>query len=431
MKTSFALLSGASIVALTCSVQAENLDLSVQTILSSMNAAGGSEAIQWQVAPSYSELFGFGVRTTVGGYLSETVALGVIIDYGQHREEYLANAGLQLNANTRVVGSFGLLKESEEFTPGEGREDVQQFEYGLSLKGHYDAGPIRGYEINAYRTDASGDADSIETGDLTGLQAVTTLKPSEGADLRLGVGYERAEWEGGDIDEGFTLQAIGSLQVSDTLSLNYAAKSAETENTFGLGLTYDLSNATMRNSSLSISFKEIQGKHGITDDTRLAINWTMGLGGAASAGTDIPLDAMSSVTRKDLLADVMTRPAFLPERVLARAAQSCLPLQVSATANINNFAPQDVLVLDPMPPGLVENQEFSLTVNQSTRNWTYASLTVRGVPWGNLFQSYTDANGDFSVFDVGDIVTVRYVTAEGVCYEGSTTALLDGETNSG
>jgi hypothetical protein len=285
-----------------------------------MNVSGGFETIQWQVAPSYSALFGVGIRTTAGGYVTDTFALGAIIDYAEHREEYLANAGFQLNENMRAIGSFGLLKESEEFTLGEGRQDVQQLQYGLSVKGDYHAGLFRGYEINAYQTDASSDAEDVETGDLTGLQIVTALKPSDNADISIGAGYERAEWDSGEVVEGYTLQAIGSLQVSDTLSLNFAAKSGETEDSFGLGLTYDMSTAEVQNSALSISFNEIQGKHGISDDTRFAIMWTVGLGGAADAGADATVSSMGglpSMTRTDLLADVMTRPAFLPERVLA------------------------------------------------------------------------------------------------------------------
>ena len=320
MKISTILLGSACCITLCNAAFAQAIiatdtqELSFRSILSTMNAGGESNAIHWQLAPTYSELFGFGVRATVGGYVSDDFALGAIIDVGQYREEYLANAGLRLSDTMRVVGSVGLLKEQEEFVIGDGREDVRQLEYGLSLKGNYDAGIVRGFEVNAYKTNASSDTDSVETGDLTGLQVVTQLKPSDSTDVRIGAGFERAEWEGGETDEGLTLQASGSHKLSDTLSMNFEAKSAETENVYGVGLAYDMSTADIQNSALNVNLMQIEGKHGISDDTRVAINWTIGFG---SGGSDATVSAMGSIAREDLLADAMTRPAFLPERVLA------------------------------------------------------------------------------------------------------------------
>lgn len=291
-----------------------------------MNVAGESNAIHWQLAPTYSELFGLGVRTTVGGYVSEDFALGAIIDVGQYREEYLANAGLRLSDTMRVVGSVGLLKEQEEFVIGDGREDVRQLEYGLSLKGNYDAGIVRGFEVNAYKTNASSDTDNVETGDLTGLQVVTQLKPSDSTDIRIGAGFERAEWATGETDEGLTLQALGSHKLFDKMSMTFEAKSAEIENVYGLGLAYDMSTADIQNSALNVNLMQIEGKHGISDDTRVAINWTMGLGGAvgssATGASETTAASIGSVARADLLADVMMRPAFLHERVLTRTNHS-------------------------------------------------------------------------------------------------------------
>jgi hypothetical protein len=293
--------------------------LSFGSILSTMNVGGGSSTAQWQVAATYSELFGLGVRATAGTYVNEDFALGVIVDYSEYREEYLANAGVRLNDNMQVLGSVGILKEQEEFIAGEGREDVQQLEYGLSLKGNYDAGIVSGFEVNAYHTNASSDTDNVETGDLTGVQVVTELKPADSTDIHIGAGYERAEWDGGDVDEGFTLQALGAHKLSDTLSMNFETKYAETENVYGVGFTYDMSTADIQNSALSVDLMRIEGKHVISDDTRVALNWIVGFGagGSATGANDTIAPSMVSVARADLLADVMTRPAFLPERVLA------------------------------------------------------------------------------------------------------------------
>ena len=213
------------------------------------------------------------------------------------------------------------MKEQEEFVLGEGRETVRQLEYGLSLKGNYSAGIVRGFEVNAYRTNASSHTDSVETGDMTGLQIVTQLKPIQGADIRLGAGYEHVAWSSGAKDDGFTFQASGTQRLSDRLSLNFEEKSAETENVFGIGLTQDISTPEMQNSTFSLDLVRIEGKHGISDDTRIALNWTFGLGAGGSGVSDAPASSIGAIARSDLLADVMSRPAFLPERVLAHAAR--------------------------------------------------------------------------------------------------------------
>lgn len=354
MKKSVLLTTSAFSLILGCAAHAETFGvvnqaaLSYQSILSTISTSGGRGGLEWQVAPSHSELFGFGVRATVGGYLSDNLALGTIIDLGEHREEYLANAGLRLNDTMRVIGSFGLLKESEEFVLGSGRDDVSQLQYGLSLKGIYDAGVVRGFEINAYRTDASSDTDRVETGDLTGIQMMTQLQPAIGTNIRLGAGYEQVTWDGGIKDEGFTAQVLGLHQLSDTVALSLEAKSAETETVYGLGLGYDLSTSDVQNSHLSVTLTHIEGKHGISDDTRIAINWTVGLGGAAGAGSDTTLSSMGgmpSIARKDLLADVMTRPAFLPERVLAREADDVCDFTASNYQTSTSGTTLDTIVV--------------------------------------------------------------------------------------
>lgn len=415
MKKSVILLSGVSALSLACAASAETVNPSVQSMLSTMNTVGGSETLQWQVAPTYSELFGLGVRGTVGGYVNEDFALGVIIDYAEHREEYLANAGVRINDNMRVIGSVGILKESEEFTLGDGREDVSQLEYGLSLKGNYEAGIVHGFEVNAYHTNGKSDTDAVETGDLTGIQVVTQLKPSDSTDLRLGAGYEKAEWDGGDVDEGFTLQALGSQKLSDKLALNFEAKSAETEDVYGLGFTYDLSSAEVQNSSLSINFDKIEGKHGISDDTRVALNWTVGFGASGAGATDVTASSMGSMARADLLADVMTRPAFLPERVLARGNNSvpqCL---------VNTIVPSDVDNSDYLPDVGYDRIIFSgdqtaftyeIYVNGAPIG---VQVEYRGFPYNRTFMGIAP-DYETDLWTSTDTVTI--IRSDGLCWSG-------------
>ena len=399
--------------------------------------------MQWQIAPTYSELFGLGVRGAVGGYVNEDFALGVIIDYAEHREEYLANAGVQLNDSLRMIGTVGLLKESEEFALGDGREDVRQLQYGLSLKGSYDAGIVRGFELNAYHTNAKSDTGNVETGELTGLQAMAQLQPSANSNLRLGAGYERAEWDGGEVNEGFTLQAIGSQKFSNVLSLDYSAKFGQTENAYGLGFTYDLSTPDVQSTKLAVSFDKIDGRNGISDDTRVAVTWTVGLGAGATGSSDATMSSMgglSTLARKDLLAEVMTRPSFLPKRVMARAGVggSCKPLNVfgiakDQTSTEFNLVGDEVQLAWATLPDAVKSL-FPFLENAATVSSSTIKIFVNGSEYSGaagfeylsrpeVLLITTSPTND-SIFSGGDSVRVVINTAEG-CYEQSLLAEAD------
>ena len=77
-------------------------------ILSTMNLEGGNNALLWQITPTYSERLGLGFRSTVGGYFTENFAFGAIFGISEHHAEYLANAGIRLNDNLRIIGSAAL-----------------------------------------------------------------------------------------------------------------------------------------------------------------------------------------------------------------------------------------------------------------------------------------------------------------------------------
>ena len=108
MKKSAALLLGVSVTALAYAANAETANPSIDSFLATMNAGGGSEALQWQVAPTYSELFGLGVRGTVGGYVNEDFALGAEVFGGKRKA-----LGMVAGATRDNAGFFGVAKLGE------------------------------------------------------------------------------------------------------------------------------------------------------------------------------------------------------------------------------------------------------------------------------------------------------------------------------
>lgn len=318
--------------------------LSIEQASQLLHFSGGNDRMRVELAPNYSEELGFSMKGAVGGYLTDAMALGLIVEYGEHKREYLANAGIQFTDELSLVGTVGLLEEHNEYVDGGGREEVQQMEYGASLKGAYEVGFLSGFELNGYLADADADSDSVETGKLYGVQLLADLDLTDTTHFKLGGGYEWLEWDDtNDDDSTWTFSAEAVQQLGDTLSLTGNAKLGASEFIYGGGLSFDLSNGGPNTNTIGVNYSYIDGKNAIEDDQRVELSWTIGFGAGLStsvtaadltdkSGTIRAAADVSTVTpANNLLSDVMKRPAFLPERVLARsisgisALASCAP----------------------------------------------------------------------------------------------------------
>jgi hypothetical protein len=310
-------------------------DITVEQAASMLHYSGGNDRMRVEIAPNYSEELGFSLKGAVGSYLTDAMALGLIVEYGEHKREYLANAGVQFNDALSFVGTVGLLEEHNEYVEGEGREIVQQMEYGASLKGAYEVGMMSGFELNGYLADADADADSdsVETGKLYGVQLLTDLDLTDTTHVKIGGGYEWLEWDAtGDDDSHWTFSAEAAQQLGDTLSLTGHAKLGASEYVYGGGLAYDLSNGGLNTNSLALNYSYIDGRNGIEDDQRVELSWSYGIGAGPStsvAAADLTdksgtIRAAADVAMvspvNNLLNGVMKRPAYLPDRVVARQA---------------------------------------------------------------------------------------------------------------
>ncbi len=115
-------------------------NLTVEHASQYLHYSGGNDSYRVEIAPNYSEELGFSLRGAAGGYLTDALALGLIVEYGEDKREYLANAGIQFNDAVSLVGTVGMLEEHHEYVDGDGKEVVQQMEYGASFKGAYEIG---------------------------------------------------------------------------------------------------------------------------------------------------------------------------------------------------------------------------------------------------------------------------------------------------
>jgi hypothetical protein len=431
------LLASSALISAQAAMASDTLDtqanqsLSIEQASQYLHYSGGNDRYRVELAPNYSEELGFSMKGAVGGYLTDAMALGLIVEYGENKREYLANAGIQFNDALSFVGTVGMLEEHNEYVDGEDREKVQQMEYGASLKGAYEVGFLSGFELNGYLADADADSDSVETGKLYGVQLLADFDLTSTTHIEIGGGYEWLEWDDtNDDDSRWTFSAEAAQQLGDVVSLTGHAKLGASEFVYGGGVAFDLSNGGMNTNTLGVSYSYIDGKNGIEDDQRVELAWSYGFGAGPTqtasvetqdAGAIRPVADVAMVSSaNNLLNDVMKRPSYLPEQVVARASiggTSCLPLTVIAYADVNSFADRDYLQLTPTPVGAVLGQGFSLTVNGLTREWGYGMLGSDA-----LFGSY-DVIDEFPAFAEGETVTVRLTDANNACYEGSAIAV--------
>lgn len=305
--------------------------ITIEQVSDYLHYSGGNDRMRVEIAPSFSEELGFSLKGAVGSYLTDAIALGLIVEYGENKREYLVNAGIQFTDELSLIGTVGLLEENNEYVEGEGREEVQQMEYGASLKGAYEVGFLSGLELNGYLADADADSDSVETGKLYGVQLLADLDLTDTTHFRLGGGYEWLEWDGtNDDDSSWTFSAEAAQQLGDTLSLTGHAKLGASEYVYGGGLAFDLSNSGPNTNTIGVNYSYIDGRNDIEDDQRVELSWSIGFGaGPTSSVSAADLTDKSGTIRaaadvamvspaNNLLNNVMKRPAFLPERVLAR-----------------------------------------------------------------------------------------------------------------
>jgi hypothetical protein len=322
--------------------------LSIEQASQYLHYSGGNDRFRVELAPNYSEELGFSMKGAAGGYLTDAIALGLIVEYGENKREYLANAGIQFNEALSFVGTIGLLEEHNEYVDGEDREKVQQMEYGASFKGAYEIGFLSGFELNGYLADTEADSDSVEAGKLYGVQLLADLDLTSTTHIEIGGGYEWLEWDDTNDDDGrwsFSAEAVQKL--GDVVSLTGHTKLGASEFVYGGGIAFDLSNGGVNTNLLGVSASYIDGRNGIEDDRRIELSWAFGFGAgpAISVASDDLMDNSGTIRAaadvatmfpaNNLLGDVMKRPSYLPERVIARSQVDSSLDCTAATATEN------------------------------------------------------------------------------------------------
>lgn len=322
--------------------------VTIEQASQALSYGGGNDQYRIELTPNYSEELGFSMRGAVGAYLTDAIALGLIVEYGGNKQAYLGNAGIQFTDALSLVGTIGLLEEKLEFDALDGRERVTQTEYGASLKGDYELGLLSGFELNGYLTHADSGSNSVETGELYGVQLLASLDLTSTTHVQAGGGYEWLQWDDGGEKDTFTFSAEGTQSLGDILSLNGHVKFGASEYVYGGGLALDLSRDSGNTNRLGIDYSYIDGRDGIQDDQRVALNWSYGFstGPSNTASAEVPdnrpirpaADVINVATARRLLGDVTRRPSYLPQTVIAKSRNG-------QTGEIEDCAAAGILVI--------------------------------------------------------------------------------------
>lgn len=294
-------------------VDAEDLAVSQLTELTTISGSTSNGA--YSIAPEWSEELGASVSGSFGYILDEQSAFGLIVTAGERKREALVNFGLTIDAERQIVFSAGQLQEKLEYGTAGDQEWVKQSEFGLA----YDA---TAYSVNAFHVD-SETTDNFVGAKSTGVEVAGSVDLSAVATLDYAAGYERLQWDDASADEeGLTARLDVAYDAAPDTVVNVFADHNVSENQYGIGATWQLGAG-----NLNATYTYVDGLVGsITDDSRVSLAFTMPLGGAASS-TDattasVSPSGLATARSNDLLAQVMKRPEYLPQRVIVKSGQS-------------------------------------------------------------------------------------------------------------
>lgn len=319
---------------------------SAEQVLNSLAVYHQTDTSRFRVGPRWSEQYGWAIDARGGMMLSEALAVGLVVTYGENDRELVFNTGLQLDDMTIIIGT--LAGHQQNVLVGDGREWVDQLEGGISLRSDDGVGFIGGYEANIYATRSSTNG-SLETATMYGAEYNMLLHPIEGMTARLGAGYEKITWDdGSDPTEGWTANLNVTQKVGDTLSLKLGVDLGQSEDRYTAGTEFLLAHDSSSNSRLGMEYSYLVDKDGGDDDHRLTAYWRMGFG---EGGTTAASSAMGYAGEVDLVDDsghdhnriltaVMEKPDYLPANVLARnegaGSDSCYAITSSTFASTDN-----------------------------------------------------------------------------------------------
>jgi hypothetical protein len=350
---------------------------SAEQVLNSLAVYHQTDTARFKIGPRWSQQYGWAIDARGGMMLSEALAVGLVVTYGENDRELVVNAGLQLDDDTIIIGT--LAGHQQNVPVGDDRELVDQLEGGVSLRSDDGVGFIGGYEINVYGT-RSSTAGSLATGTVLGADYNILFHPIEGMTARLGAGYERIDWANGDPTEGWTANLNVTQKVGATVIVKVGIDLGQSEDRYTAGTEFLLADGGDTNSRLGLEYSYIVDKDGGDDEQRLTAYWRVGFGEgsepAASSAIgyvgDVALVEDGEHSHDRILGAVIEKQDYLPANVLAKSENS-----VSCPLTIITYTGYGSVPVAENKYTLNQYVFFAVDDNSidATRNW---SFTING-----------------------------------------------------
>lgn len=332
------------------------------------------------IAPEYSNQTGFSLGAVFASLLGDNGAVGILVNQGGDKQEWLINAGYQLDPRQRLIFTGGQLTQKLDYSFLSGKEKVgmTQNTGGLSYQLQLGEALVRSIDLSAYisKTDSKdltdkrfavdtanlyelwNDPRRIAGGTVTGLQGRLGISPISGSLVKLSLGAEELKYDvliGKDNTTRVTSGIEWLQQLPDRYNLKVSADAFASQNRYTIGLDRTLPGANGCHHTLGIAYTGVQGREGLGNDSqfKLIYSYSFGNGSGGSSRAASPLNASlhgtanpmagapdmaagdpatdaNSGLGKNLLDQVAMRPNYIPSHVVAKVDKTALPTRLVA-----------------------------------------------------------------------------------------------------
>ncbi len=325
------------------------------------------------LSPEYSNQTGASLGVTLASMLGENAAVGVLLNLGADKKEYLLNAGYKIDERQRVIVTAGQLTQFLDYAFLSGKENLGLTQNSGALSYQLQLGEefLRFLEVNGYvaKTESRNLADKtfaidsatvfelwndprrIAGGQVTGLQGKLGFSPLKDSLIKVSLGQEQLKYDLQSGDQRLN-RATGGVEWQQRLGggyqLNASADTYASQNNYKIGLERSQLGADGRHS-LGLQFNSIRGRDGLGNDNQFKLTYSLIFGTGAIGGSNrspnatmrFPATSATSVNNTfgtgqangqmaNLLDQVAQRPSVIPSHIIAKIDQSALPTRLIA-----------------------------------------------------------------------------------------------------
>ena len=357
------------------------------------------------VSPQYNRQNGAAIGGSFASPVGQNMAAGILLMLGEDRNEWLANVGVDLSMNHRMIFSLGQLRQklNFNFVSGSQKAEVTQDNGAVSYQYLLGKDWLNAAEVNAYISNADSinlsdktfftdtaslyelwnDPRRIAGGRVLGAQGRLVFTPTARTTFKVGMGAERLTYDYLTGDDS-TTRATGSAELLQRLDHDFnfraSVNAAASQNRYALGLGKSFKDG----SQFGIDVSTIEGRDGVFNDNRVQLTYTQSFGGNSpsmnspiannldfSNNPTVPNTAKipsANAWASSLVDQVSRRPSFLPAQVVAKVDSTATPTRLIAidkTALPNGSTIANVTGILTVPIGTSVSGIASVTLNGS------------------------------------------------------------------